>query len=368
MINVFIIALLGPAVVQQSVHDNHAGERSAIRRQMWDYSLVLARVVKTTEERPGIYKSTLKVLHAYSGPEWVDTTFPAYSADVPQEGNIGVPMDPRLEVGEKGIWAVSSRSVHNLQTERWEHGVIWPVRERDEARFAAGKALAKAIEELLSGDEAEDLRRLQDFARSPIAEVSGWAVTVLGELHDQASTDFVQRLLGEGKLPFPAQLAADAALSRNHDASWSGSPERLRLVKKWVKSDLGKDNGHLLIAQLGIMCQHKQFDATVLVELCRTMINNPHVPARQRQDALHVVCCDIARRSKDRTTEVLMLLADVLETSDDRDLRKRAANIVYGCVSLEKSKDRAMVQELARSIDDPELASILDKKLSQNGL
>lgn len=348
--------------------------------------VVEARVValKSTKERldeTRFYESffgTLKITHVFCGrPDAMGAEFVVRCFKEPEMDFTGRDLKPPLlEPGEIGLWVLSEVPTGKLHAAtRCELGSdFWPMRKGINPRYEEAKKLAQAIEKVARApSRADQLLVLQRLATNRDPGISKWAIRSLawtgrGGWTDAERGDFLDRLVEDeqARLPVAGQVAVDNALLELRK-EWRTSPQRLKLLKKWVSSRLSAEDASEMVGQLDWMCQQPSMaglEMEQLLALIKTAIENEGLPLGSRVGAVErVFWMQLRHRRFDDDRPAFEFLVDVVKHGKAPELRVKAASYLGVFLTNDTEWRWAVVNELRRTSTDEKLSEALDRSL-----
>lgn len=322
-------------------------------------ALVRARVKSVTSKNEGKSSTAvLEVVHVYAGPaEWKNRTF--VDAQQAQSANGFEAISPFavdeeglwvLRVGEKELWVAGGDSL--LFTGRSRKG--------DTARHAEHLKMAEAVEKAEQERPEKRLALLREFAADKTPEVASWAMTAVGRLDTADSRKYLDELAEtpDPKLSVVAQIALDEGLCQRPDGDWPNSKPRTALLREWVKATQTEEVAGRVQSRIDLAHQKKELGDKLAVELLATAAANKDWPKNARRYALQQLWMTAERAaSDDARTAAWECVFGHMQTNDDPDLRRSAANVL-ALFTLYPARRKAVEDHLATEKDEKVAASL----------
>ena len=209
--------------------------------------LVLVQAVKITPDADPRWKgelriATVKIVHVYTGPAKIEnTTFEVASTTLASPNGI---KSLNLKLNEQGIYCVRPIEQHTAPRETTDDPLVdntispsydynFPVQQRD-TLFSQALIHSQSIERVAKADRNGQIRLLEMDTKSPIPQLSEWAIRTLAVSGVESAPDFLRSLVADPKFPVAGQLALDKYLAELDKTQWSDSPARLELWHRLV--------------------------------------------------------------------------------------------------------------------------------------
>lgn len=219
--------------------------------------LVGVQAIKIIPDTDPLWKgefsvATVKIVHVYTGPAKIEnTTFDVASTTLMSPNGIKA---LNLKLNEQALYCVMPGGRRAAQTETTSESLVsnmispgygynFPIQQSDPL-FPQALTHAQSIESVAKGDRKEQIRLLETSAKSPIPQLSAWAITTLAESGVETVPQFFQSLADDPKIPIAGQIALDKGLQQLDEAGkaqWNASSTRLDLWRRLVVAPADED-------------------------------------------------------------------------------------------------------------------------------
>lgn len=276
---------------------------------------------------------------------------------------------PPLAVNETGIWAVKLTPDGPVVYFGGMYATEFPTRKGVDGEFAEVKAWAETIEKLSKLNRADRVKELKTLSSSVARRVSVWAIAALADGEGPDAIDFFHELLEQERLPIVAQVAIDEALMKIDRTKWQKSPNRSRVIGRWVRGKLSSGDATTAFRRLDALAQHRDNEATgsrELLQLLRLGATNPEIPLDVRRNA-----CWSMRWYSGRYTPnademaAFNVLIDIAGNAKEPEIRYQASRVLLKEYTLDAER-RRIVGELRGSTKDKNVAEALEELLKSS--